>query len=76
MDQVHYVPFRNEGDKTGLWKIRGVKQVVYGQQKLSRHDLSVAVNEMIRQAGEEENEADQKAKPYMDFNRARRQWGD
>ncbi|MCK1699856.1 primase-helicase family protein [Bradyrhizobium sp. 144] len=57
MAQVGYVPVRNSGDKTGLWKIAGAKQVVYAQKELSVHDQIKAVGDLIKKA-----DADAKAK--------------
>jgi hypothetical protein len=56
MAQAGYLPVRNPGDKTGLWKLMGSKLVVYAQKELSLHDQMKAVNEMIKQV-----EADAKA---------------
>lgn len=57
MAQVGYVPVRNSGDKTGLWKIAGAKQVVYAQKELSVHDQIKAVGDLIKKV-----DADAKAK--------------
>ncbi|MGY4496962.1 hypothetical protein ACVWYH_000889 [Bradyrhizobium sp. GM24.11] len=57
MAQAGYLPVRNSGDKTGLWKILGAKQVVYARKELSVHDQIKAVSDMIKQV-----DADAKAK--------------
>ncbi|WP_020508651.1 primase-helicase family protein [Bradyrhizobium sp. WSM2793] len=57
MAQAGYLPVRNAGDKTGLWKILGAKQVVYAQKELSVHDQIKAVGDLIKKA-----DADAKAK--------------
>jgi hypothetical protein len=66
MAQAGYLPVRNSGDKTGLWKILGAKQVVSAQKELSLHDQVKAVNDQIKQAETDakvraEAEADAKA---------------
>lgn len=57
MAQAGYIPVRNSGDKSGLWKIQGAKQVVYAQKELSLHDQVKAVKDLIKKL-----EADAKAR--------------
>jgi hypothetical protein len=53
MDEVGYSPVRNPGDKTGLWRVQGARQVVYARKELSLHDQIKAVSAMIKQADTE-----------------------
>jgi hypothetical protein len=38
MEQCGYVPVRNDGAKDGLWKVGGVRQVIYARAELSIQD--------------------------------------
>jgi hypothetical protein len=57
MAQVGYLPVRNPGDKSGLWKILGAKQAVYARKELSVRDQIGAVSDLIKQV-----DADAKAR--------------
>ncbi len=43
LESVGYVPFRNDAAGDGLWKIDGVRQVVYVRRELSQRDAADAV---------------------------------
>jgi hypothetical protein len=38
MEQCGYVPVLNDGAKDGLWKVGGVRQVIYARAELSIQD--------------------------------------
>ena len=44
LEKCDYVPVRNEAAKDHLWKINGVRQVVYAKKSLSFRDQQEATN--------------------------------
>ena len=43
-EKCGYVPVRNDAAEDGLWKIDGIRQVVYAKTTLSLHDRLRAVS--------------------------------
>ena len=82
MAQAGYLPVRNSGDKSGLWKIQGAKQVVYARKELSLHDQIKAVTDLIKKLDAEaktraQAEADAKARAQAEAEaKAREQRAD
>jgi len=72
MDQVHYVPVRNDGDITKLWKIGGEKQAVYAKKELSLREQKLAVQAMINQARPTPVENTKLAEPFLDLGQTDR----
>jgi hypothetical protein len=47
MERCGYTPVRNDAAKDGLWKLNGVRQVVYAKSDLSLRDRHKAANLMM-----------------------------
>jgi 5S rRNA maturation endonuclease (ribonuclease M5) len=47
-EQCGYVPVRNQGANSGLWVIRGTRQVIYAKAELSVRDRFAAASALIR----------------------------
>jgi hypothetical protein len=50
MERCGYTPVRNDVAKDGLWKLNGVRQVIYAKSDLSLRDRHRAAKLMIGQA--------------------------
>jgi hypothetical protein len=50
MERCGYTPVLNDTAKDGLWKLNGVRQVVYAKSDLSLRDRHEAANLMVRLA--------------------------
>jgi hypothetical protein len=50
LEKCGYAPVRNDAAKDGLWKINGVRQVVYAKTTLSIRDRLAAANDLTGQS--------------------------
>jgi hypothetical protein len=48
LEDAGYVPIHNRDAKSGLWKLNGKQQAVYGQRELTERDRIQAVRELLR----------------------------
>ena len=48
LERCGYVPVRNDTVNSGLWVIRGIRQVVYAKAELSVRDRFAAANARAR----------------------------